>query len=101
MFNRVVYQEYATAHIITDIMGKSRKKTPACTWCCCKSQKRGKQICHRKYRRHERMFILAGMYDCLPIRQWEVVEQWDLGGDGKHYCGYAPTEEWYIKLMRK
>lgn len=26
---------------------------------------------------------------------------WDLGGDGKHFCGFHPEEEWYVKLMRK
>lgn len=40
-------------------------------------------------------------YDRLPFRQWEIVNQWDLGGDGKYYCCPEPTEEWYIKLMRK
>ena len=101
MFNRVAHQEYATSQNITSIMGKSRKKTPVCTWCCCKSQKRGKKISHRKFRRKEAIVIISGEYDLLPTRQWEIVEQWDLGGDGKHYCGHSPNEEWYIKLMRK
>ena len=101
MFNRVAHQEYATSHNITSIMGKSRKKTPVCTWCCCKSQKRGKKISHRKFRRKEATVIISGEYDLLPTRQWEIVEQWELGGDGKHYCGHSPNEEWYIKLMRK
>jgi len=29
------------------------------------------------------------------------VSPWDLGGDGKHFCGFHPEEEWYVKLMRK
>jgi len=37
----------------------------------------------------------------LPFRQWELVCQWDLGGDGKQYFGHHPNEEWYVKLMRK
>ena len=82
-------------------MGKSKKRTPASTWCRCKSQKRGKQISHRKFRRREQAMIHAYQYEKLPHRQWEIVSQWDLGGDGKHYCGHAPTAEWYIKLMRK
>ena len=101
MFNRVAQRESATSHNITVIMGKSRKKTPVSTWCYCKSQKRGKQICHRKYRRREQVLMHSGKYDQLPFRQWEIVEKWDLGGDGKHYCGHVPTAEWYIKLMRK
>ena len=101
MFNRVAQQESATPHNITDIMGKSRKKTPVCTWCCCKSQKRGKQISHRKFRRLEQVLVHSEKFDVLPKRQWEIVEQWDLGGDGKQYFGHSPSENWYIKLMRK
>lgn len=26
---------------------------------------------------------------------------WDLGGDGKHFWGFHPEEEWYVKLMSK
>ncbi len=54
-------------------MGKSKKKTPACTWCCCKSQKRGKQISHRKFLRKEATYIITGKYELLPIRQWEIL----------------------------
>ena len=82
-------------------MGKSKKRTPVCTWCSCKSQKRGKQICHRKFRRREQILILSGEYVQLPFHQWEIVKQWDLGGDGKHYFGHFPCEEWYKILMRK
>ena len=31
----------------------------------------------------------------------EVMSPWDLGGDGKHFCGFRPDEEWFVKLMRK
>ena len=93
-------RESVTSHNITNIMGKSKKRTPVSTWCYCKSQKRGKQICHRKFRRKERILVLSGRFNELPYRQWELVEQWDLGGDGKHYCGYYPEEEWFIKLIR-
>ena len=48
MFNRVAQQESATSPNIRDIMSRSRKRTPVSTWCCCKSQKRGKQFCSRK-----------------------------------------------------
>ena len=101
MFNRVAQRESATSHNITNIMGKSRKRTPVCTWCCCKSQKRGKQICHRKFRRSEHTLVCTAQWHKLPFRQWEIVCQWDLGGDGKQYFGHHPNEEWYVKLMRK
>ena len=101
MFNRVAQQESVTSHNITDIMGKSRKRTPVSTWCCCKSQKLGKQVSHRMFRRRERILIHTDMLDLLPFRQWEIVSQWDLGGDGKCYFHGDATDEWYIKLMRK
>ena len=82
-------------------MGKSRKKTPVSTWCCCKSQKRGKAICHRKFRRHERMCLATRNYEAFFFRQREVVDQWDLGGDGKYYYGHHPEEEWYFRMMCK
>ena len=101
MFNRAAQREFATSHNITDIMGKSRKRTPAGTWCCCKSQKKGKQICHRKFRRKEHVLVKLEKYSQVPFRQYEIVSQWDLGGDGKCYFGYYPDNDWYIKLMRK
>ena len=82
-------------------MGKSRKRTPVSTWCCCKSQKRGKQICHRKFRRIERTMILHDKWESIPIRQREVIDPWNLGGDGKIYWCLAPINDWRVKLMRK
>jgi hypothetical protein len=82
-------------------MSRSRKKTPVSTFCCCKSQKRGKQFCHRKFRRKERMMIRTSNYDRLPSLLIQVTNQWDLGGDGKVFWGHSPDEEWYITLMRK
>jgi hypothetical protein len=101
MFNRVAQRESVTSHNITDNMGKSRKKTPVSTWCCCKSQKQGKLICHRKFRRKERTLIHSDKFEHLPYRQWELVSQWNLGGDGTCYFHGDSTEEWYVKLMRK
>lgn len=37
----------------------------------------------------------------LPIRQFELTNQYDLGGDGKCYYGYHPNEEWFLRVMRK
>ena len=36
-----------------------------------------------------------------PLRTFEVMSPWDLGGDGKGYQQGSPTDEWYIKMMRK
>ena len=81
-------------------MGKSRKKIPAGT-CYCKSQKKGKQFSHRRFRRRARMFLLSGTESKLPLLQRELTNPWDLGGDGKTYYGYYPDEEWYQRTMRK
>lgn len=101
MFNRVAQREFATAHNITGIMGKSRKRFPAGTCCCCKSQKRGKQISHRKFRRLEHVLMHNYHFEKLPMLQYELTRQWDLGGDGKCFWGWAPEEEWFKKEMRK
>ena len=98
MFNRVAC---GAARNIRDNMGKSRKRTPAGTWCCCKSQKKGKQFSHRRFRRHERMALLSGKDILLPIRQIEFTNQYDLGGDGKRYYGKLLDEELIIRIMRK
>lgn len=86
---------------LQSVMGKSKKRTPVTTFCCCKSQKRGKQHSHRKFRRQEHSMMLTGNFAVLPIRQWELTSQWDLGGDGKRYVNPSPEDGWYIKLMRK
>ena len=100
MFNQATWRVAATAHNIRDIMGKSKKKTPAGTWTG-HSQKRGKKYSHSRFRRCEHMLISSGHFGCLPYRQYEITEQWDLGGDGKCYWGFAPDEEWFIRAMRK
>ena len=82
-------------------MSKSRKRTPVCCWVCCKSQKRGKQICNRKFRRREHQCISVGDYEELPLYTIEVISSWDLGGDGKAYQHGDPQEEWFTKMMRK
>ena len=101
MFNRVAQQDAVAAHNITGKMSKSKKKTPVGTICCCKSQKLGKQLCHRKFRRQEHILIKMGDYSRLPLKMIQVTEQWDLGGDGKCFWGFHQNEEWFVKLMRK
>ena len=101
MFNRVAQREFATAHNITGKMSRSRKKFPAGPCCCCKSQKRGKKVSHRKFRRLEHVLMHNQHFEKLPILQWEITNQWDLGGDGKCFWCWAPDEEWFQKEMRK
>ena len=82
-------------------MGKSRKRTPICTNCICKTQKRGKQFSHRRFRRMECVLLHIEKYSQLPCKQHELTESWDLGGDGKSYFHGCLDEGWYIRLMRK
>ena len=101
MFNRVAQQEVVTTHNIRDIMSRSRKRTPVTCWVGCKSQKRGKQICSRKFRRQVHQLISVGRLEQLPFLMREVMESWDLGGDGKGYVHADSSEEWFVKMMRK
>ena len=101
MFNRVAQQDIVAPHNITGIMSRSRKRTPGGTRCCCKSQKKGKRWCNRKFRRKEHLLMDSHLYEKLPLKNFEVMESWDLGGDGKGYFKGSPSEEWFVKLMRK
>jgi len=101
MFNRVGQQDIVTTHNIRDYMSRSKKHLPITCWAGCKSQKRGKQMCNRKFRRRERMSLNTIQFEKLPLRTIEVMDPWDLGGDGKTYYRAEPSDEWYIKLMRK
>ena len=78
------------------------KSIPISCWVCCKSQKRGKQACNRKFRHQEHRLTSVGDYERLPVFTIEVMNPWDLGGDGKGYFhADDPYDEWFIKLMRK
>ena len=79
-------------------MGKSKKKFP-CGPCIGHSQKCGKQLSHRRFRRREHILIQNGKYDNMPFRQYEITNKWNLGGDGKCFWGFARQEEWYIKAI--
>ena len=41
-------------------MSRSRKKTPASTIACCKSQKKDKQMCNRLFRSKSKQYIRVG-----------------------------------------
>ena len=101
MFNRVVLKEMVTTHNIIGLMSRSRKKTPVSTICCCKSQKRGKQCCNRRFRRRERMLLHMNDIEGLPNRPMEIMDPWDLGGDGKRFWKIPPESEIYKRMMRK
>lgn len=64
-------------------MGKSRRKVAGGTWCCCKSQKKGKQISSRRFRHHTNQLVRTCQFDGLPFRSYKLTSPWDLGGYGK------------------
>lgn len=82
-------------------MGKSRKKVCGGTNCCCKSQKKGKQLASRRFRRKEHLMIAHQRFDSLPKRSFEITSPWDLGGDGKRVYSWNPNDEFYEKCLRK
>ena len=98
MFNRTAEQESATVHNIQDTMGKSKKKTCAGTWVAC-SQKKGKAMSHRRFRRREQTMIQRAEYDHVPLLQRELTNPYDLGGDGKAY--WHVDNELKVILTRK
>lgn len=71
-------------------MSRSRKKYAGGTNCVCKSQKKGKQMCHRKFRRVGKFFKMR-----------EAMDSWDLGGDGKSVYTFDKNSEEYEKYTRK
>jgi hypothetical protein len=87
--------------LTTDGMSRSRKKFPAGVVCGCKSQKRGKQVASKRFRRRVRILMRLRKYERLPYRSTELTSPWDLGGDGKCFYGYHPDKEWYARIMRK
>ena len=78
-------------------MSRSRKKTPASTIACCKSQKKDKQMCNRLFRSESKQYIRVGKEPPCGLR--EVMNVWNFAGDGKVYWGY----DWQgvEKLVRK
>lgn len=82
-------------------MSRSKKKFPAGVWCGCKSQKKGKRVASKRFRRYTKILIAQAKYDLLPKRSIEITSPWDLGGDGKRFYGYHPECEWYVRIIRK
>ena len=82
-------------------MGKSRKRVCAGTVYCCKSQKKGKQLASRRFRRREHLMINHERFNSLPVRSFEVTNPWDLGGDGKMVYTWNSNDEFYAKDIRK
>ncbi len=82
-------------------MSRSSKKVAAGTCLSCKSQKWGKMLSHRKFRRRERLMMQVGRYEDVPQWQRELRDSWELGGDGKMYWGTDAEDEEAWRDVRK
>ena len=76
-------------------MSRSRKKHPGSTAAVCKSQKNGKIMASKRFRRLVKTLLSQGN-EGLPVKSIELTSSYDLGGDGKVYW-VDHTE----KFMRK
>lgn len=79
-------------------MSRSVKKNPVTTFVVCKSQKAGKVECNRRFRRIAKAWLKCGR--TLPVRTREVMDQYDLGGDGKARW-FSYSDEFIKKIKRK
>lgn len=76
-------------------MSRSRKKVCAGMFTCgCKSRKMGKKQCHGKFR----VAVRSGK---LVYRMREVMNTWDMGGDGKCVYTWDKNHPCYEKYTRK
>ena len=76
-------------------MSRSRKKVCAGMFTCgCKSRKMGKKQCHGKFR----AAVRSGK---LVYRMREVMNTWDMGGDGKCVYTWDKNHPCYEKYTRK
>ena len=97
--NMRVSQPHASKYYIK--MSRSRKKFPAGVNCCCKSQKKGKKVASKRFRRKVKVLMHQESYERLPFFSIELTSPWDLGGDGKSFYGFRSECDWYEKVMRK
>ncbi len=78
-------------------MSRSRKKNPIVTYTSCKSQKKSKRQCNKRFRRIVRHRIHEDTE--LPIYLKEVMDVWSMEGDGKHRLSFDNPQ--YFKAIRK
>lgn len=61
------------------------------------SQKKGKALSHKRFRRSVKAKMQNGEYDSIPKEEAELTNSVDLGGDGKRCFSEAER----AKMMRK
>lgn len=88
---------FAMLNISRYIMSRSRKKNPIFTYASCKSQKKSKRQCNKRFRRIVRHRLPEDTE--LPIHTKEVMDVWTMEGDGKYRLSFDNPQ--YIKAIRK
>jgi len=67
----------------------------------CTSDKPGKHLANKKFRRIEKAKLKNGKYYDLPVRVREVFNVWSMPKDGKGYFGYLEhTSERYDEFLK-
>lgn len=62
--------------------------------CGCKSRKKGKKVCHKKFR-------LRDKSDRPFYKMIEAMNTWDIGGDGKKVFTWDKNSEEFKRITRK
>jgi len=75
-------------------MSRSRKSTPITGITCAESEKRDKQLAHRRHRRAVNVAVVTGEE---PPDERLYVDPWGMAKDGKQWL----SPEWRDKGMRK
>lgn len=78
-------------------MSRSKRKNPIAGFA--KSNRMGKRIANRKYRKHINQNIQQGVYEFKNIRTLSNV--WNMSKDVKLYWGNDLTNKLVTKLLRK
>ena len=79
-------------------MSRSRRKTPISGYCVCRSEKRDKQLNHRRERQAVRQ-ALFNEDEVMPHTR-EVSDPWSMGKDGKGWFGDYDADT-VARILRK
>jgi hypothetical protein len=74
-------------------MGKSFRRTPIFRNTTARSEKWGKAITHRRFRKRNKQLLKREMYDTLLNKPYEAFEPLGMEKDGKRYRADAPPKE--------
>lgn len=77
-------------------MGKSIRKTPIMGHTKARSEKKDKQLTHKKFRRHNKLAIKAGRLERIWDEMTEAYNTWSMAKDGKGYVR-NPEPKWMRK----